>query len=50
MKTCEARSHMWGSVAANRIEVAQQRDQGVLHVKFAASFVLPAPLYFATAG
>jgi hypothetical protein len=24
MKTCEARSHMWGSVAANRIEVAQQ--------------------------
>ena len=38
------------SMAANRVQVAQKRDQGALHAKFAASFVLPTPLYFATAG
>jgi len=38
------------SVAANRIQVAQKRDQGTLHAKFAASLVLPTPVYFATAG
>lgn len=50
MKTCEARSHFWGLVAANLIQVAQQRDQGALHAKFVASFALPVPLYLATAG
>ena len=31
-------------------QTAQRRDQGTLHAKLLASFVLPTPLYFATAG
>jgi len=31
-------------------QTAQRRDQGTLHAKLPASFVLPTPLYFATAG
>ncbi len=37
-------------LAANRVKAGQGRDQGTLHPKFAGSFVLPTPLYFATAG
>jgi hypothetical protein len=35
---------------SSRQSQCERRDQGILHVKFGASFVLPTPLYFATAG
>jgi hypothetical protein len=46
--------HLCAALASEWLQtvfrVAQKRHQGALHAKFAASFVLPTPLYFATAG